>query len=229
MTDANKPENGMNEAGGATTGCSCDCGGKCTPPTAQSGRLLKSVILAVIVIAALGVGARSLIRQSQKPKQPENPEFASVAPQNSADVQSKDSTAAETTVPEKPEWGEPLSSVTALNDVATDVDAVFILLSNEQNKSSDPAVKEMDSAATTIRARGVRIRSFYLKKEAPEYPTFSQQVSVPGVIVMAKGRGMSGVSAGQITVDKLIQAFVSASQPSSGCCPSGSTGSGCTK
>ena len=241
MNDTNKPENEINESitqtGGGSAGSSCEPGCKCNAAPGGNSRKLKLLVLVVIIIAAIAVAARSLIRQSNNPGKADQKQFAAVLPQDKSeapavktpspdatvDTQANKSNAAETAAPEKADWGEPLSSVTALNDVAADVDAVFILLSNEQNKSSDPAVKEMESAATTIKARGIRIRSFYLKKEAPEYQSFSQQVSVPGVVVLVKGRGMNAVQAGQITADRLLQAFVAASQPS-GCGPSSSCG-----
>jgi hypothetical protein len=47
--------------------------------------------------------------------------------------------------------------------------------------------------------------------------------SVPGVLAMVKGRGMSAIS-GEITEDKLVQGYVAASR--SGGCDSGGCGSG---
>ena len=115
-------------------------------------------------------------------------------------------------------WGPDLDSLTSLNKVAADSDAVFILLAAEDQQSSQPMIKQIEAAAKKIRSNGSRIYAFRLKNNAPKYAQLAKQFSVPSVLAMVKDGGTSGVS-GEITEAKLIQAFVTASRPQGGCCP----------
>ena len=78
----------------------------------------------------------------------------------------------------------------------------------------------------TIATQGQKVSLFTLKTDSADYKQIATQVSVPGIIVMVKGRGMSAVS-GDITETKLVQGFVAASSAAScgtaggGCGPSG--------
>ena len=119
-------------------------------------------------------------------------------------------------------WGKPLDSLASLNEAASDTSAVFILLAAEDQQDMQPVTKEIEAAAKTIQAGGTSISAFRLMQGAPNYANLTKQLSVPCVLAMVKGCGVSGVPAGQITETKLVQAFVAASRPSSGCCPPGS-------
>ena len=110
----------------------------------------------------------------------------------------------------------------SLNKIATDADAVFILLAADDQVDNQAAIKQIEAAAKKVQAGGIRISAFRLKQGAPNYANFTKQLSVPCVIAIVKGGGLSGVPADQITETKLVQAFVTASRPSSGCCPPGS-------
>ncbi len=116
-------------------------------------------------------------------------------------------------------WKEPLNSLSSLNTVAASNAAVFVLLSERDIEGSASEVSKIDAAAKTIKSRGVNIAAFSLKKDAPEFSNLAKQLSGSGVLVMVKGRGMSGVPGGELTEEKLIQAYVTASQPRSGCGP----------
>ena len=55
-----------------------------------------------------------------------------------------------------------------------------------------------------------KVGIFTLKTTSPDYEKVLAQLSLPSVLAMVKGRGMSAVS-GEITEAKLVQAYVSAS------------------
>jgi hypothetical protein len=115
-------------------------------------------------------------------------------------------------------WGPELDSIAALNQAAAGVDAVFIFLAAEGELDIQPITKEIDAAARKIQSGGSSISAFTLKKGSTNYMQMAKQFSVPCVVAMVRGRGMSAVS-GEITESKLLQAFVAASRPSSGCAP----------
>ena len=115
-------------------------------------------------------------------------------------------------------WGKPLDSLASLNKVAADSDAVFIVLAAEDKLKMEPITKEIEAAAKKIQAGGSRICAFTLKKDAPNYARLAKQFSIPCVLAMVRNRS-TGVVSGDITESKLLQAFVRASRPQSGCGP----------
>jgi hypothetical protein len=128
--------------------------------------------------------------------------------------------------PESTFWGKPLDSLASLNKVATETDAVFILLAAEDQQDNHTITKEIEAAAKIIQSSGSRISAFTLKKNTADYAQLAKQLPAPCVLAMVKGRGTSTVS-GDITESKLIQAFVMASRTTSGCCPPGAAPSDC--
>jgi hypothetical protein len=226
----------------------CD-GGSCCPSGSDSGgKNWKIAVFILIVVAAGAVLARSIIRKSDSStEQGQGGTFAAIQPEVIQDTPSPLATTANVETPaeskrsiESPSvvnaptkaqvsdetapslWGKPLDSLASLNKVTANSDAVFILLAADDQEGNQAAIKQIEAAAKTIQSNGVRISAFRLKQGAPNYANLTKQLSIPCVLAMVKGGGLSGVSADQIAETKLVQAFVAASRPSSGCCPPGS-------
>jgi len=72
----------------------------------------------------------------------------------------------------------------------------------------------MKSAARAIEAKGMKCGLFTLKPGCADYEQIAKQMSVPGVLALVKGRGMSAVS-GEVTEAKLLQGYVAAEAPAS--------------
>jgi len=123
-------------------------------------------------------------------------------------------------------WSQELDSLASLNKVAADTDAVYVFLAAEDQQGNQAITKEIEAATKKIKSNGSRISAFRLKKDAPDYAQLAKQFSIPCVVAMVKGRGMSAVS-GQISETKLVEAFVTASRPVSSCCPAGTDQSDC--
>ena len=225
----------------------CDGGSCCSSGSAGAGKNWKILVFILIVIAAGAVLARSIIRKSDSATEQGQSTFASIQPevkletplQQIAETRTKDptvskgDTATSTVTNEKAEenvsykaspalWGPELDSLASLNKIATDADAVFILLAADDQVDNQAAIKQIEAAAKKVQAGGTRISAFRLMQSAPNYANLTKQLSVPCVLAIVKGGGLSGVPADQITETKLVQAFVTASRPSSGCCPPGS-------
>jgi hypothetical protein len=204
---------------------SCGPGCECKTEKGISNRT-KVIISLVIILAAGAVLTRTIVRKANTIPNDNNTAFESVQtqdpPQDKGTVEPEkaESNVAEPANTKRSFWKEPLSSMSALNTVAADNDAVIVLVSERGMQKASPEVNVIDAAAKTITSRGINIAAFSLKKDAPEFSDLSKQLSGSGVLVMVKGRGMSAVSSGEITENKLLQAYVSASQPRSGCGPS---------
>jgi len=221
---------------------SCCDGGDCCPSGSESGgKNWKTLISIVVLLAAGAVLARSFIGKSDAEGDQSQQAFAPIPMDNMSDTPSsaRDTVKADSQI-ETPSvaddtqkqdipgkaapslWRADLDSLASLNKMATNTDAVFILLAAKDQQDSQTIAKEIDAAAQKIQANGVRVSAFRLRQTAPEYAQLSKQVSVPCVLAMVKGGRMSAVS-GEISEAKLVQAFVTASRPTSGCCPPGST------
>ena len=204
----------------------CDGGSSCTSSSDGAGKNWKIVLFILIVIAAGAVLARSFIRKANSSANQGQQQFAIIQPESASyiDAPSIADDTTETDVSNQPVsslWGKPLDSLASLGEAASDTDAVFILLAAEDPQDMQPITRVIEAAAKTIQAGGTRISAFRLKQGAPNYANLTKQLSVPCVLAMVKGCGLSGVPADQITETKLVQAFVAASRPASGCCPPG--------
>ena len=203
----------------------CDGGSCCPSGSDGAGKRWKIVVFVLIVVAAGVVLARSLVSKSNSTADQSQQLFPTIQsadkPDTSAAVNIIETQGSDQ--PASSLWGEPLDSLASLNKVAADTEAVFILFAADDQESSQAAVKQIEAAAKTIRGGGTRISAFRLKQGTADYANLTKQLSVPCVLAMVRGGGMSGVLADQITETKLVQAFVAASRPASGCCPTGGT------
>jgi hypothetical protein len=225
----------------------CCEGRDCCPPGSESGcKSWKTLISILVLLAAGAVLAHSFIGKSDADGEQSRQAFAPIRMDNMSDTPSPARDAVKAEIPVESDsrietppvaddtrdqgipgkaapslWKAELDSLASLNKVAANTDAVFILLSAKDQQDDQTITKEIDAAAQKIQANGVRVSAFRLRQGAPEYAQLSKQVSIPCVLAMVKGGGMSAVS-GEISEAKLVQAFVTASRPTSGCCPPGS-------
>ena len=209
------------------TEAACDAG--CDCHTAGSGGRARRIAGVVVLLVAGGLVARAMIKDSGTRTEMDEAGFAVIATTKEAgdDVapvpvatQARD--AVVTMIA-----GKELATLADLNTLAAEADGVFVYLPGKETDTANGApTSHMEAAAKTIKAQGVTIGIFTLKTDAPEYKQLASQMAVPGVIAMAKGRGMVPVK-GDVTESSLIQSFVAASStggcgPSaSGCGPSG--------
>ncbi len=223
----------------------CD-GGNCCPSDSDSrGKSWKMVVFILIVIAAGGVLAHSLVNKSKSDSTQSQQAFAAIQTDNELDTtpglpkaiaKVEEPVESESKIETPPIvdntknqdvpvqaapalWKADLDSLASLNKVAADSDAVFVLITAKDQLNDKAITKEIEAAAQKIMANGTKVSAFRLKVSAPEYANIAKQVSVPSVLAMVKGLGMSAVSK-DITETKLVQAFVAASRPS-GCGPAG--------
>jgi len=225
----------------------CDGTSCCSSGSDGGNKSWKIVVFILIVLAAGVVLARSLLRKSDSPTEQGQNTFAAIQPEIIGDTSSPQDAQATMQKPTAPKgdtetqaaanektkenisgkaspalWGPELDSLALLDKAAANSDAVFILLAAEDRQSNQAATRQIEAAIRKIQTGGTTISAFRLRQGAPSFANFAEQLSVPSVLAMVKGAGMSAVSADQITEMKLIQAFVSASRPSAGCCPPGS-------
>jgi hypothetical protein len=197
----------------------CDC-------NSPKGPSLKTKItlLVIILIVAGAVLANSILKKSRVGNKASQSGYMTSAlcakPDGAAPpVGTQQATPSNPAVPNV--TFKELASLGSLDTVAANLDGVFVLLANSETEKSPAIVKEISTAMATITSRGVRMSAFQLNKNAPDFTTFKAQLPPPSVLVLARGKGMRGVKGEDIAETKLLQAWVSAMQPT-GCCPGGS-------
>jgi hypothetical protein len=240
----NKEQTNSREDTGAAQPC-CDEGSCCPSESGAGGKGWKIVVFVLIVVAAGAVLAHSLLNKSSSVCCPGGECFVTAPAEEVVDVPlGPDVPDVEETVTE-PESGmgagaavdveevvevpdkpvsilplKPLDSLNSLNRAAADLNVVFILLGADNPEDNEPIAKKIESAAMMVQADGSKVAAFVLNKDTPNYARFAKQFSTPCVLATVKGGGMSVVS-DDITEARLIQAYVLASRPRSGCGPGG--------
>lgn len=220
--DQKQPDNmesQRQQASDCTPGCACHSAG-------SMGR--KRLILGTIVLlVAVALVARAVIKTNAAPSQPDAAAFTSPIVAQTPSAESAAATpVAEAAKPPATLVAKEIAAFSELNTLAMANDAVFVYVPGKDGTSSNPPAAALQSAATRIGSQG-KVGLFTLKAGTRDYEQIAAQMSVPGVVALVKGKGMSAVS-GEITETKLIQGFVAASNCGpSGCGPSGCGPAGC--
>jgi len=216
----------------AATCCETEAGNvsSCCSPKDRLGSKSKLLISAIIIIAAIGVGANSLVRGT------------SAQTFNTGPVKSL--SAGLTQIPamalEKNYQGKPqaqqmsldrvLDSLQSLDTLAADKDVVFLVLPGAAGISSVSVPKQVGAVASNLWNSGQRIAVFTLRIGTSDHDRLVRHFSVkdfPCVVVLGR-QGQPSAVAGDITEAGLYSAFVLASTPNS-CCPGQSNPSCCPK
>jgi hypothetical protein len=200
-----------NEAGTCGPGCSCNS------ESAGVGKRAKWLISGAVVLAACVVTAAKISGAKETATQP--------AQGYALPAVSANATAAATVKPIDASWGTSLKGISELNVVATNTDAVFVVIPADDAARTEAIQKEVETAVTTLSGRGTKTGKFLLSKDAEDYKGVVAQTGAPAVLALVKGKGMSVVADKDVTQDALLKAFVGASRPSAcgagGCGPSG--------
>jgi len=204
-------------AAGCGSGCGCNAPG--TPGKARW------VIDALVLVAAGVMVVRAMVKTDGSSTQASATAFADpVASQTAAEAGGPATDSAAAAPATETSVGTTIGAFSELNVAAAKTDAVFIFVPGKDGASANLPSTAMRGAARTIESKaGLKCGLFTLKAGSRDYDQIAAQMSVPGVLAMAKGRGMSAVS-GDITESKLLQGFVAASS-AGGCGPS--AGAGC--
>lgn len=201
-----------NDAGTCGPGCSCTCG------SGGLGKGSKWLISGVVVLAACAVVAARVAGEKEVTPKAEQgfalPVVAAPA-------------AAAAATPELAGWDAPLKALSELNVVATNTEAVFVVIPADDAARTAAIQKEVATASATISVRGTKMGKYLLSKDAEDYKGVVAQLGAPSVLAMVKNRGMAVVADKEVTQDALMKAFVGASRPRTGCGAGGCGAGGC--
>ena len=201
-----------NEAGTCGAGCSCNGG------SGGLGKGSKWLISGAVVLAACVVTAAKISGTKEAEPQAQGFALPTVAASAAApaSVSAIDAT-----------WGSPLKGISELNVVATNTEAVFVVIPSDDAARTAAIQKEVAAASVTLTGRGKKTGIYLLSKEAEDYKGVVAQTGAPSFLAMVKGRGMAVVADKEVTQDALMKACVGASRPQSGCGAGGCGPRGC--
>lgn len=197
------------------------CGAECGCHAAEkSGGKARWMVGAIVLVAAGVLVARAMVKNNAATTAPVTAGFGIAT--ETAQPPASGGVATVTA----PVAVKELGALAELNTVAMEMAGVFVFLPGKNDPTAQVPAAQIRAAAQTIEPKiQGQIGIFTLKTGSPDYIQLAGQMTVPGVLAMVKGRGMTPVS-GEITEAKLVQAFVAAS--SAGGCGGGGCGpSGC--
>ena len=197
-------------------GPGCDCG------KPSGNKKAKTVICLIVLLAVCGIFVYKATSAKQTTQDNTKAEFAAPI-LNQATGQEP----AVKLVEDKKNAGEVIYSLASLNKLAINQDAVFVFIPASGNETvSKETLNAIVSAEQKIKSSGVKIGLYTLQfSPSKEYANLAAQLTLPGILVMSKGKGMGAVS-GEITETKILQAYVTSSR-AGGCCPAGGGSAGC--
>lgn len=192
------------------------CGPGCNCGKPSGNKKVKTLICLIVVLAICGIFVYKA--NSARQTAQDNTKAVFAAPiLNQATGQEPAVKLAE----DSKKVGEFIDSLAALNKVAISQDTVFVFVPANYNEVVKKEVLDaIASAEQKIKSSGVKIGLYTLQfSPSKEYASITSQLTLPGMLVMSKGRGMGTVSGG-ITEEKILQAYVASSR-AGGCGPSG--------
>jgi MYXO-CTERM domain-containing protein len=220
--EAGKPADNTESPKQQTAGCGPGCGCNATGTPGKT----RWVIGAFVLIAAGALVVRAMLKSDGAATRTTAPTFAALAaPPTPAGEGVTATNSAATSPAVETSVGTSIGALGELNTVAAKTDAVFVFLPGRDGTSGNAPSTSMQGAVRMVESKaGIKCGLFTLKPGSPDYDQIAKQMSVPGVVAMVKGCGMSAIS-GEITEAKLVQGFVAASSASaSGCGPSAKAG-----
>ena len=197
------------EAGACESDCNCNCG------SSGMRKWRHWLSGSVVLLAACAIMADRM--SGAEEAGPKTPGFALQVISARAPASAKKT--------DRAGWESPLKGMNELNVVATNTEAVFLVIPSDDSARTGEIQKVVSAASATISEQGTKIGKYILSEDAEDYKAIVQQIGAPAVLAMAKGKGMSVVADNDVTKDALLKAFAGASSPSScglgGCGPSG--------
>lgn len=188
-----KDRSGCCPAGIPASGGILNDGGEnscCAPGTRAWGKG-KALVSVIIIVAALGVGAHSLVRSTsaQSEKSSALRSFSEGLQERTLVVQAGPWNPGPFQKSERISFRQGLDSLKALDTLGADKDVVFILLPGESRERSDVVTKQVEVALDKLSAAGQKIGAYTLNRGAPDHGNLERHFairSLPCVVVLGR-------------------------------------------
>jgi len=163
--------------------------------------------------------AYSLVEKTSAPTDVSGPSATKPGTKGNADATLMVNAAATAKMPEKVDpdlCGLTQDAIGYFNDMAPSADVLFIFVPGEDQTRSQAATEKLDDAVAMIRSKGKEVAVYTAERKADDNAQSCGWHQDSCVITMKKGARPSALS-GEITVDRLVEAFVIASRPAPSC------------
>lgn len=235
MNDLTSHEKGKSCCGSEDTAATC-CQpatgnpSSCCSPGEVSWKKGKMFVSIIIILAAIGVGANSLLSGNSAQSYTIVPakSFSAGLSEIPPVVADNRSQSRPETKPEEISLNQVIDSLQSLDTLAADKDVVFLVLPGDAQISSPAVPKQLGTVANNLWKSGRRVAVFTLKSSSPDHNQLVGHFSVntfPCVVILGRQGSASAVT-GEINEARLYNAFVLASKPAS-CCPTQSNATSC--
>lgn len=192
----------------------------------------KALISGVIILAAIGVAAHSLVggTSAQSVKAGAVRSFSAALVEKPATSEVDLDKSKPLSQRQEMPLFQILDSLQTLDTLAADKDVVFIIVRGQEQKSSEIICRQVEPVVNKLKTSGHKIAGFTLSSTASDYDRLVRHFAIesfPSVLVLGRQGTASAVS-DDISEARLYNAFILASKPAA-CCPSPSTASCCPK
>ena len=215
------------EAAKSETTAACGPGCCCNGGTSSSGKKFRTIVCLIILLAVVGIFIyKANTRQpASNTSEVKNSQAFAIVPAGSNVKAATDTIpAAKSTTEISKKIGVYLDSLSNLNKVALNQDAVFIFIPAAKVEAVDVTTNNAVLAAQKALAdKKINLGLYTLSSTSSDYAMIAAKVQAPAVLVSVKGKGIAAVS-GEITETKLLQAFMASARSGGGC---GSSSGGC--
>lgn len=192
----------------------------------------KAPISGLIILAAIGVAAHSLVGGTSAQSAKASPVRSFSTALDEKPSASEVDLDKRKPLPQRQEIPlfQILDSLQALDTLAADKDVVFIIVRGREQTSSESVCKQVEPVLNKLKTSGHKIGGFTLSSTASDYDRLVRHFAIesfPCVLVMGRHGAASAVS-DDISETRLYGAFALALKPVS-CCPTQNNASCCPK
>ncbi len=215
-TDCCAPENASLDCCPSAEGSSC-----CNPGNGKRRRKGKIFISGIIILAAIGVGANSIIKDNTA-KAGSGSSFASSVNEDSIKPE-RDKTGQQTQGSQF-SFNRVMDSLQAIGTQVADKDIVFIALPAKGQELPQTVCKQMETILGKLPSWLQKVGTFTLSTSAADYDFLVKRLEIksfPSFVALGR-KGSPAVipGDGELSEAQVFRAYLMASKGDQGCCPS---------
>lgn len=189
----------------------------CNPGNGKSWRKGKSLVSAVVILAAIGVGANTIIKA--RSVQADSSSFSSFV--NEKSEKSENSKAGQQATGPQFSFNRVMDSLQAIDAQATDKEVVFIALPIKGQELSPTVSKQMEAILFKLPPSCQKVGAYTLNTSAADYDRLVQRLEIktfPCFVVLGRQGAPAVIPAdGDVSDAQTFKAYLTASM-GDGCC-----------
>jgi hypothetical protein len=186
----------------------------CCAPTTGKQPKYKSFVSAIIILAAIGVGANSIIRENSAQAGSSNTFSSSLGDKTNKDEGNKTEGA-------KFSFNQSMDSLQAIDAQAGDKDVVFIAMPVKGQELPQEVADQMSSMLGKLPPSCQKVGAYTLRTSAADYDRLVQKLeimSLPCFVALGRQGSPAVIPADGMSEAQIFKAYLTASKGGAGCC-----------